>query len=89
MKFVGLDQITTKMVKKAAERTLIKFFLLAIGQSNAPLFSSQFQIESNHYDTKTAFLDLIIFLRYLTIIPRARTGCESIAHEAEVLVKAN
>ena len=38
---------------------------------------------------ETAFLDLIIFLRYLSIIPRARTGSESIDHEAEVLVKAS
>ena len=41
------------MVKKAAERRLIKFPFLAIGQSNHPLFSLQkFQMESNHYEMK-------------------------------------
>ena len=31
--------MTAKIVKKAAERRLIKFLFLAIGQSNPPLFS--------------------------------------------------
>ena len=43
MKFVRVDKITcfTKMVKKAAERRLIKFPFHAIGQSNHPLFTLQ------------------------------------------------
>ena len=36
------------MVSKAAERKLIKFFFLAIGQSNSPFFRTQFQLKSDH-----------------------------------------
>ena len=43
-------QVHTKMVKKAAERTLLKFFFLAIGQSNPPLFSCR--VSNDHYEIK-------------------------------------
>ena len=39
VKFVGVwTKLHTKMVKKAAQRKLIKFSSLEIGQSNPPLF---------------------------------------------------
>ena len=49
-------KLHTRMVKKAAERTLIKFFFLALCQSNASFFfRTQFQMESNHYEMKLHF----------------------------------
>ena len=49
-------KLYTRMVKKAAERTLIKFFFLAFCQSNASFFfRTQFQMESNHYEMKLHF----------------------------------
>ena len=39
-------------LSKAAECKLIKFFLLAIAQSNFPLFCMKFSTESNHYEMK-------------------------------------
>ena len=52
------------MVKKATERRLIKFFFLAIGQSNPRLFSYTVSDEIKLLWDKTAFPDLIIFFRY-------------------------
>ena len=44
------------MVSKAAERKLIKFFFLAIGQSKFPFFfRTQFQLKSVHYEMKLHF----------------------------------
>ena len=48
-RFLGKCEI----VSKAAECKLIKFFLLAIAQSNSPFFfCMQFSMESNHYEVK-------------------------------------
>ena len=38
---------------------------------------------SSTFETEYYFILFICFLLYLTIIPRARMGSESIAHEAE------
>ena len=46
------------LVTKAAECKLIKFFLLAIAQSNSPFFCTQFSMESNHYEMKPRFQSL-------------------------------
>ena len=59
MKFVGVDHLqkldTKKMVKKAADRGLIKFSFLEIGRTNRSLFRTQFQMESNQYEMKLHF----------------------------------
>ena len=63
-KFVGMDQITSKTVTKAAECKLIKFFLLAIAQSNSALFlHTVFNGITPLWD-EAAFPKLIIFLKY-------------------------
>ena len=51
-KFVGVDQITSKNCNKSSWMQVKKFFLLAIAQSNSPLFWTQFSMESNHYEMK-------------------------------------
>ena len=56
------------MVKKAAERSLIKFFLVVIGQSIPPLFSYKFSDGIKPLWDETAFPDLTIFFRYLLIM---------------------
>ena len=48
----------TKSVAKATECKLIKFFLLAIAQSNSPLICTLFLMESNHYEMKSHFQSL-------------------------------
>ena len=54
----------TKMVKKAAEHGLLKFFFLSIGQSNPPLFSYTVSDGIKPLWDETAFPDLIVFFRY-------------------------
>ena len=49
------------MVKKAAERRLIKFLFLAIDKSNPLFFGAKFQMESNHYEMKVHFQTSFIF----------------------------
>ena len=56
------------MVKKAAERSLIKFFFVVIGQSIPPLFSYKFSDGIKPLWDETAFPDLTIFFRYLLIM---------------------
>ena len=50
------------MVSKAAERKLIKFFFLAIGQAIPLFFRTQFRLKSDHYEMKTAFSEFIFSL---------------------------
>ena len=50
------------MVKKAAERKLIKFPFLAIGQSNPPLPSSKVPAGIKPLRNEIAFPDLVIVL---------------------------
>ena len=56
------------MVKKAAERRLIKFFFVAIGQSISPLFSYKVSDGIKPLWDETEFPDLTIFFRYLLIM---------------------
>ena len=56
------------MVKKAAERRLIKFFFLAIVPSNPPLFSYTVSNGIKPLLDEIAFPDLTIFLRYWPIM---------------------
>ena len=50
--------------KTAAERSLIKFLFLAIGQSNPPLFSYKVSNGIKPLRDETAFPYLIIFFKY-------------------------
>ena len=50
--YVVWSKLHTTIVKKVAQRRLNKFFFLAIGQSNPPLFSYPVPVESNHYEIK-------------------------------------
>ena len=65
---MGVDQLHTKMVKKAADRRLIKFFFLAIAQNNSPLFSYKVSDGIKSLSDETAFTDLIIFFRFKLIM---------------------
>ena len=53
-------KLRPETVTKAAEYKLTKFFLLAIAQSNSPLFCMQFSMESNHYGMKPRFESLSV-----------------------------
>ena len=65
---MGVDQLHTKMVKKAADRRLIKFFFLAIAQNNSLLFSYKVSDGIKSLSHETAFTDLIIFFRFKLIM---------------------
>ena len=68
---MGVDKLHTKMLKKAADRRLIKFFFLAIAQNNSPLFSYKVSDGIKSLSDETAFTDLIIFFRFKLIMSTA------------------
>ena len=61
-------KLHTKMVKKAADRRLIKFFFLAIAQNNSPLFFYKVSDGIKSLSDEPAFTDLIIFFRFKLIM---------------------
>ena len=61
-------KLHTKMVKKAADRRLIKFFFLAIAQNNSLLYSCKVSDGIKSLSDETAFTDLIIFFRFKLIM---------------------
>ena len=65
---MGVDQLHTKMVKKAADHRLIKFFFLEIAQNNSLLYSCKVSDGIKSLSDETAFTDLIIFFRFKLIM---------------------
>ena len=64
-KFVGMDQITSKNCDKSSGmQVIIKFFLLAIAQSNSPLFLYAVYNGIKPLGDEAAFPILIIFVKY-------------------------
>ena len=61
-------KLHTKMVKKAADRRLIKFFFLAIAQNNSPLFFYKVSDGIKSLSDEPVFTDLIIFFRFKLIM---------------------
>ena len=66
--FQAWTKLRSKTVSKAAECKLIKFFLLAIAQSNSPLFLYAVFNGIKPLWDEAAFSKLIIFLKYQRIV---------------------